>query len=725
MKRIFLIILTSVILVGCTEEVDTSDRYVFKDKTIMQYLEGKDYYSEYVMLLGHVPVSEISKTTLKQLLSARGHYTVFAPTNDAVQAYLDTLYNQGLITEPTWDGFTSEEDKDSIFRVIVFNSILDSGDQQAFDILDFPDHEHEFGQANMNDRKLRVFYGTEDPDSISINGTSLVNKKNRGITLTNGYIHQVESVIAPSNDRMGEFVALWARNPKSGYSVMSKLIMACGLVDTLNAFRDDTWEYLYLTGGVQDLPKHTSVGQIGTIPRHRYYGFTLFAETDHFWEETLGKNVEEIEVKDVCDYLKQSGLFDHVDGTTFGEDYSDQMNFLNQFVTYHLIPQRIGREKLVIHYNELGYNYTQNSSPTVPICDFYQTMGLPRLIKTYESRESKGIYLNRFPVLRNGVGRFSKSQENLNDYHESGDFYALSGLATAPDENQGVKVLTYSETGTDNSSVANGIVYPIEHLLCWSENVVNQMANQRIRIDAGCMMPELMNNDIRSHRAYYSYGATNCRGIPTNYRYIENIEIKDGTLFYYLPGYLSSWHNLQGDEYNIIGRYDFTMKLPPVPRSGQYEIRFGVATGSRVRSMAQVYFGSDPDMMPAAGIPMDLRLGGLEKRDGSVTTDSGVGWEADTDDQEHNDEVAKRMRAKGFMKAPNLWTNSMGSSNSIRTFHYMTRRIVVSTYLTPYQNYYIRFKSVLDLEDREFYMDYFEYVAKEVYDNPNVPEDIW
>ena len=720
MKRIFLIILATVFLAGCTEEVDTSDRYVFKDKTIMQYLEGKDYYSEYVMLLGHVPVSEVSKTTLKQLLSARGHYTVFAPTNDAVQAYLDTLCNQGLITEPTWDGFTSEEDKDSIFRVIVFNSILDSGDQQAFDILDFPDHEHEFGQANMNDRKLRVFYGTEDPDSISINGTALVNKKNRGITLTNGYIHQVESVIAPSNDRMGEFVALWARNPKSGYSVMSKLIM-----DTLNAFRDDTWERLYLTGGVQDLPKHTSVGQIGTIPQHRYYGFTLFAETDRFWEETLGKNVEEIEVKDVCDYLKQSGLFNHVDGTTFGDDYNDQMNFLNQFVTYHLIPQRIGREKLVIHYNELGYNYTQNSSPTVPICDFYQTMGLPRLIKTYESRESKGIYLNRFPVLRNGVGRFSKSQENRNDYHESGDFFSLSGLATAPDENQGVKVLTYSETGTDNSSVANGIVYPIEHLLCWSENVVNQMANQRIRIDAGCMMPELMNNDVRSHRAFYSYGATNCRGIPTNYRYIENIEIKDGTLFYYLPGYLSSYHNLQGDEFNIIGRYDFTMKLPPVPRSGQYEIRFGVATGSRVRSMAQVYFGSDPDMMPAAGIPLDLRLGGLEKRDGSVTTDSGVGWEADTDDQEHNDEVAKRMRAKGFMKAPNLWTNSMGSSNSIRTFHYMTRRIVVSTYLTPYQNYYIRFKSVLDLEDREFYMDYFEYVAKEVYDNPNVPEDIW
>ena len=725
MKRFFFITLAMVLFISCTEEIDTSSRYVFIDKTITQYLESKDYYSDYVKLLSEVSVSDFSKTTLKQLLSARGHYTVFAPTNDAINIYLDTLCAQGLITEPSWDGFTSQRDKDSISRVIVFNSILDGGDQQAFDVMDFPDHEHEFGQANMNDRKLRVFYGTEDPDSISINGTVLVNKKNRGITLTNGYIHQVEAVIAPSNDRMGEFVVHWARSPKSGYSVMAKLVMACGLVDTLNAFRDDTWEYLYLTGGVKDLPKHTSVGQIGTIPQHRYYGFTLFAETDHFWEKTLGKSASEIGVDDVCEFLRQSGLFNHVDGTTFDDDYTRQMNYLNQFVTYHLLPQRIGREKLVIHYNELGYNYSQNSSPTVPICDYYQTMGLPRLLKTYESRESKGIYLNRFPILRNGVGRFSPSKENRNDYHESGDFFQLSGTASAPDENQGIKVLTYTEAGTDNSSVANGIVYPIDHLLIWSENVVNQLANQRIRIDAGCMMPELMNNDVRSHRAYYSYGATNCRGIPTNYRYIENIEIKDGTLFYYLPGYLSSWHNLQGDEYNIIGRYDFTMKLPPVPRAGQYEIRFGVATGSRVRSMAQVYFGSDPNMMPAAGIPMDLRLGGLEKRDGSITTDSGVGWEADTEDQEHNDEVAKRMRAKGFMKAPNLWTNSMGSSTSIRTFHYMTRRIMVNAYMMPYQNYYIRFKSVLDLEDREFYMDYFEYVAKEVYDNPYEPEDIW
>ena len=724
MKHFFTIAALLVALVSCTEQIDVSSRYVFEGKTIAQYLGEKEYYSEYVRLLGKRPVSAYSNTTILQLLSARGHYTVFAPTNDAVQLYLDSLYRKGIITEPSWEGFQEQNTLDSIEKVIVFNSILDSGDQEAFDISAFPEHEHEFGLANMNNRKLRVFYGTNDPDSISIEGVATISEKNRGILLTNGYIHQVEGVIAPSDARLGDFIRMWANLRQSGYSVMSRLLLACGLEDTLNAFRDETWEHLYLTGAVKDLPNHTSVGQVGTIPEHRYFGFTLFAETDRFWEETLGKSAEEITVSDVCDYLQESGLF--IEGTLYDEDYTNQMNVLNQFVTYHLLPQRIGREKLVIHYNELGYNYNSASRrPTIPVYDYYQTMGLPRLIKTYESRESQGIYLNRFPILQNGRGQFSPTRLNLNNYHESGQFPRLKGSSTTPDENLGILVLTNTESGTDASNVANAIVYPIENLLVCTENVCNQMGTERIRIDAGCMMPELMNNDVRAPRSNYTSGATSVRAIPTNYPYISNVEIREGTLFYFLSGYPSPYHNLQGDEFNIIGRYDFTMQLPPVPRAGQYEVRFGVATGSRVRSMAQVYFGTDPNRMPAAGIPLDLRVGGLEKRMGSITIPSDVGWEADTDDEEYNDRVTKTMRTKGFMKAPNSWTPSIGSGTSVRTYHYMSRRILINTYLEPYKNYYVRFKSVLDEEAKEFYMDYFEYVAKEVYDNPEELEDIW
>ena len=726
MKKLLIAAAMLLAIIGCTEDIDTSARYVFQNKSIMQYLESKDYYSEYVRLLGKVPVSSYTSTTLKQLLSARGHYTVFAPTNDAVQEYLDTLFRKGIISEPSWNGFQQASTLDSIERVIVFNSILDGGDQSAYDIADFPEHEHEFALSNMNNRKLRVFYGTYDLDSISIDGVALVSKTNRGITLSNGFIHQVESVIAPSEGRLGDFMRIWAQQPKSGYSVMSKLVLACGLEDTLNAYRDETWEYLYLTGGVKNLPEHTSVHQAGTIPQHRFYGFTLFAETDRFWEEKLGKSAEEISVEDVCEFLRSSGLFDYVPGTLYDDNYDDEKNVLNQFVTYHILPQRIGREKLVIHYNELGFIYSANSTKrTIPIMDYYQTMGLPRIIKTYESLESQGIYLNRFPRLRNGRGEFAPSKANINDYHESGLFPPMKGSSTAPDENQGIRVLTTTEAGTDASSIVNAVVYPLDQLLVCTENVCNQMGSQRIRFDACCTMPEMMNNDLRQTRAYYPYGAANVRAIPTSYPYLQGVEIREGTLFYYLQGYMSGYHNLQGDEFNIIGQYDFTMQLPPVPRAGQYEVRFGVATGSYVRSMAQVYFGTDRNNMYVTGIPMDLRLGGLEMRQPSGTSPSNVGWEADTDDEEYNDRVTKAMRTKGFMKAPYSWCNANGNGSPVRTFHYMSRRIILSAFLQPYQNYYIRFKSVLDGQSYEFYMDYFEYVAKEVYDNPEEAEDIW
>ena len=45
--------------------------------------------------------------------------------------------------------------------------------------------------------------------------------------------------------------------------------------------------------------------------------------------------------------------------------------------------------------------------------------------------------------------------------------------------------------------------------------------------------------------------------------------------------------------------------------------------------------------------------------------------------------------------------------------------------MEPDKTYYLRFKTVLDDPTREFYVDYLEYCPKEVYDNPETPEDIW
>ena len=55
------------------------------------------------------------------------------------------------------------------------------------------------------------------------------------------------------------------------------------------------------------------------------------------------------------------------------------------------------------------------------------------------------------------------------------------------------------------------------------------------------------------------------------------------------------------------------------------------------------------------------------------------------------------------------------------------RRIIVREDMDPNKTYYLKFKNVLDddIVTTQFFMDYLEICAKEVYDNPMTPEDIW
>ena len=93
---------------------------------------------------------------------------------------------------------------------------------------------------------------------------------------------------------------------------------------------------------------------------------------------------------------------------------------------------------------------------------------------------------------------------------------------------------------------------------------------------------------------------------------------------------------------------------------------------------------------------------------------------------EEQDEVTKSLRSRGFMKGPKYFHigNGTGANVGMQGEH-VTRRIMVSADLDPDKTYYIRFKNVLNDADSQFFMDYFEFVSKDVYDNPVEPEDYW
>ena len=319
-------------LTGCQENVDTSNRYVFTKQTIVSYLEKHEVYSEYLDLLGKVKVSPKSNSTVRQLLTARGSYTCFAPTNEAIYSYLDSLVAKGLISEPSWDSFTSEKVRDSVYKVIVFNSIIDGGDfdydgaRVMYETGAMPyNPNEEIASPTMADRKLSVLRGN-NPDSILINKTLRMSPKNKDIPAINGVIHQMEDVIAPGNDALSAVLQSYIDTQKDGFQVMARLVFACGLGDTLSKLRDETYELLYQTGYFENLFKHPTEGSQGYVPRHRKYGFTIFAEPDEFWREELGKEPKDITPEDVMAYLDAKGVYPEA---TRDDKYRSEKNLLN------------------------------------------------------------------------------------------------------------------------------------------------------------------------------------------------------------------------------------------------------------------------------------------------------------------------------------------------------------------------------------------------------------
>lgn len=701
--------------VGCQDKIDMSDRYTFTEETVAGYLQHEDNYSEYYKLLGQVKVSSRSESTVLQLMSARGHFTVFPPDNQAIQEYLDSLQRKGLISEPTWEGFGSNERRlDSIRKVIVFNSIIDGGDDvEAIQTSNFPQSGKEFNQPNMNDRKL-TFFLSEGLDSMFINGVkndagqviggALIDEQVRNILASNGYIHGVHSVIAPSNATLADIMKDYIETADTSMMITAMMIEACGLSDTLSKVKDEDYEQAYLTNAVPNLGKHPTFNNHspGYMPEHRKFGFTIFAETSAFWLNALKeegvKDVKDITIEMLQKYAQ--GLYP--DATD--KDFKSPDNALNRFITYHILPEKLSADRLVVHYNEKGYNYKTSTRPTIATYELYTTMGKRRLIKLYEGGANPapaGVFINRFAELDNG---------RHGTYHETGVEYM-----------HGIKVNT-----EEMQSVINGYIYPISEALVYNDEVATNLQKQRLRFDVSSMFPEFMNNDIRANRTKTNQNL--CVGIPCDnvYKYCNDLDIAEGTNFYYLLGLDQNWQNWQGDEFNVTGRYEMIMKLPPVPKKGTYEIRYAVQTNTAQRGMCQVYFGDNKDNLPAIGIPLDLRMGGVNRRTSAGTFPSIVGWLADNaNDDDYNAEVDKKMRNNGFMKGAESYAGTPGTAATARTLEYNTRRIIVRQDMDPDKTYYLKFKSVLDDETREFYMDYLEYCAKEVYDNPQTPEDIW
>lgn len=691
----------TVTLNSCTEKIDESDLYTFTGEMMLDHLENHpEVFSSYLSVLGKVHTSKRSSSTVRELLGARGHYTCFAPTNEAIQEYLDSLCGIGQLESNSLDQIS-----DSVAEALVFNSIIQNGESEAFLTTDFA--EGSLPQTNMNDRYITISYGNDADNNplIYVNLNSLII--NGDIEVENGCIHTINKVLSPSN-ATGADLVIKADNMQ----FFGNLLMLTGWDLKTSEFKDEAWEERHQPenggdgniGVFREITKKKWNGDNttfkGVYPAHRYIGYTIFVEPDDVYAK---HNITDLE--SLKQWVKENNYYDDDtsmgNATSWGDDYTNDYNWLNQFVAYHILPEKLNYDRMVIFSNEYGrwagevkdgYNEYK-----VNVWEYWETIGIQRRSLKITGYRGNTRYINRASVYRNS------------DYAEI-------------NADEGIEI---SQTNGNNvTDGLNGIYYPISDILIWNENVPRKVLNERMRYDVTSLLPELSTNNIRQNR--HNENESNWYFTDD---YFENLTgVSKETILLYLPntnksgGGSAGWLDYQTDEFNIQGTFDFTMKLPPVPYTGTYEIRYGINANDD-RGMAQIYLGTNKNNLPAIGIPIDLRR--------AAVTAGSTGWVADkasATDAEIQ-ENTKSMRNLGFMKGPKYMCFAADGKglprNTGRDYELCLRKIIYTGTLEAGKTYYIRFKSVLNGTGYELFYDYLEFVPKTIYTGDEKPEDVW
>lgn len=678
-------------LTGCSEDIDESNLYTFTGETIEDYLANREEFENFNYILQRVG--------LDKLLSTYGTYTCFAPKNEAVIEYVDSLWNttnqEGVehngMTQPGLEGLT---------------------DSLCNDIAKFHLANLKFMAVDMGKNiTITSMLGREMNTSTDpATGNTVVNALSQITSidneLENGVLHEIDHVLTRSNNKVyGELVK------HEYFGCYAKALEATGLVDSLDQRKKDA------TYGV-DMTYNFFV------PTECAIGYTLFIEADDVLARA-GVDTAAVRRGDLTSlvaYARQAyehcadpgtgwydyGMQNNIQVST-GTDYENPWNVLNMFVRYHIVKYKIPYDRLVF----TGLNEVSGAG----YYEYNETMLPYTLLKVSADAANSSRYVNMW---------YENSTLNENDSLNVDQPSRHSILR------EGARVLT----DNDYQQPINGYIHRISKMLVYDEDVPHGVLNERLRFDDTAFLPEMMSNGFRG--ATDDYIRTLNGGIsgqddeaklggdyirfPSNY--FEYLRIYNGnnTRLYYLPGRNNGWNNYQKDEFNCAGAYDFSFRLPPVP-AGTYELRMGY-TANGNRGMMQVFIGRTPDVtkMKAADIPIDMR-NVPSASDNNNKANIATGWRLWTNESDKGVQTDKDMHNLGWMRGPLYYGTS--SSNPSRTNVQGLRRIVVKQQFEQ-GDYWVRFKTCLpENTGTQFHLDFIELCPSTVYNHPTMLEDMY
>ena len=674
LKKIVLGIACGAAIVSCSDDLDKNNYYTFTGEMMSDYITSRPQFSLFA--------TTVERAGLMDLLSTYGHYTCFAPDNNAFEAYLQKRGKNSL------DELT-DADCDTIARTHLIGNMY-----STVEMADGTLHT-----SNMNRRYIQITHGfdTDSNAVVYLNRAAYIYYGLEDDSVENGIVHPINAVLENSN---ASVIDIMKKNPK--ISIFFSALKETGLSDTLQVLKDENYNS-------KQYPRYYYTSdfwrEVACVPEEKKYGFTLFITPDSVLKQKYGITTLEglaAEAKRIYDETYPNDKDAYEEG-----DYKNPIHPLNRLVRYCILNRDVkGWDYITtkefhqgIVQGALGIK-TDKMNPI----DWYHTL-LPNTMIKFEQLTMRAYQGNGTLNQRYANRRFDAN-------------YSFEGAHISP--------TIESEYIQD---APNGRYFYVDDIVAFTTDVRDKVQNMRIRMDFSTVFPELMTHDIRLN------------GDPTTDDNSGSPDetFKNGRNYYFPPGYLDGvtskgncyfvyrrphWNFAcyQGDEMNLFGDYDFEFRLPPVPYSGEWQVRLGFCALD-TRGIAQIYFDDIPQ-----GIPLDMRVFLNDER--VMGTDfNEVSYTAMTDEEKAEDQ--KALKNKGYYRGAFGGYHSDGNVfNEFVTDAATHRRVLCQTYIDNTKDHYLRIRCASKSKtgnNNEFMIDYLELVPKSVYgvvDDGEIEDDL-
>ena len=682
-------------LSSCVAEPDDSDLYTFTGQTIEDFLKVNDDFKDFNYIL--------TRAGYDRVLSTYGTYTCFAPTNEAVQNYVDSLWN---------DVESCDDQGNLLHNGMTENSLEGLTDSLCRDISQYHLSNTEVTSVNMSGASTTVLtmLGRSLTTSVNTQGQTVLNDV-AAITsadneMVNGIVHVINSVIPRSNRLIGNEL-----NKDGRYNIFYEALQVTGLIDLLNGDTEKSQDFTY--------PSNLQESETYIAPSYTCkIGYTIFAVPD----EVL-KNVYHIEnLQQLAEYANKvyanaaaqgSGWYDYYRNNnaqvSTGSDYRDSLNALNMLMRYHILYGAYSRDVLVFRHNVSQPNAEYGTNGDA--YEYYETLLPKTMLKAWYVNSEGKTYINRWVANNTMTDQVST--------HGSSAMHQIRMQGISVDMNNVLQPI-------------NGYVYPVDSILVYSKNVPDGVLFERMRVDYLTCLPELASNGYRgmdqTTLAALNNGVGRARmRFPVDY--FDNVKVFNGnntTIDINFPAGDGGNDFLlyKGDSFQGVGEFDLAIKLPPVP-DGTYELRLDITLGGSYFGMMQFYLGDAPELsaLTPVDIPIDFRMDPDDPRMGYTNLMEGT-----TPLDEYNEDKGlssdKAMRTRGWMRAPMDYHKQNGNPTVPARFaRYSVRRIITKQPFSQ-RDYWMRIKTVLSGSSK-YQIDYIEFCPVDISDNQQYLEDMY